>query len=118
MIDLLEEQGLVTRIPDADDRRVNLIYLTEKGKALEPDAYQSSNKVLAIAMQGFTPEEEETLKKLLAKAIDNLKGWTFLIVLLRNQQLDNQQLNIQQIIWYETEIGNDFRITKILINNF
>ncbi|MBL0016914.1 MAG: MarR family transcriptional regulator [Bacteroidia bacterium] len=34
MVDLYEDQLIVTRIPDRDDKRSNLIYLTKKGQQL------------------------------------------------------------------------------------
>lgn len=67
LIDRLEKEGLLARRSHPEDRRAYQIYLTEKGKALQP-----ALTPLAVAAQDkFTsklnPQELETLKSLLEK---------------------------------------------------
>ena len=38
MLLTMEASGLVTRVPDADDRRIKRVFLTEKGRAAQHDA--------------------------------------------------------------------------------
>jgi DNA-binding MarR family transcriptional regulator len=72
MVDLLENQLIITRIPDREDKRSNLIYLTKKGQQLELPAAQCGQAVLDQATQGLAPEEETILRDLLDRAINNL----------------------------------------------
>jgi DNA-binding MarR family transcriptional regulator len=72
MTDILEEQGIVMRIPDKNDRRINLIYLTKKGREIEPAAAACAQKALGEMTRNFTPEEEAQFSGLLQRAIQNL----------------------------------------------
>ena len=74
MIDILENQLIITRIPDKNDRRVNLIYLTKKGKELEKIASDCAQKSLDQMTNGFSIEEKSLFHTLLLKASDNLKS--------------------------------------------
>lgn len=73
MIDILEKKGIITRIPDQTDRRVNLIYLTKQGRELQPKAIQCAQQVLDKITTGFSEEEKQTFKNLLKKSVENLK---------------------------------------------
>ena len=68
----LEEEGYVTRVPDPVDRRAVRVSLTEKGR--EFDRLHLSNICSndQTAMAGLSPEEVETLTRLLARVRDNL----------------------------------------------
>ncbi len=72
MTDILEEQGILMRIADKNDRRINLLYLTKKGRELEPAAAACARQTLVEMTQNFSPEEEVALSKLLQRAIQNL----------------------------------------------
>ncbi len=72
MTDILEEQGIMTRIPDKTDRRVNLLYLTKKGREIEPLAAAAAQQALEEMTKGFTMEEKTTFAQLLQRAIGNL----------------------------------------------
>ncbi|MCB0874743.1 MAG: MarR family transcriptional regulator [Solirubrobacterales bacterium] len=67
MVDRLEEDDLIERRPDPEDRRVTLIALTEKGDGVRNDA-------LAALLEpppefaALDPDEVEQLAALLAKA--------------------------------------------------
>lgn len=68
----LENENLVLRVPDENDKRNKKIYLTHKGKALEskvmPMAYQLKQK----ALQGIDPKEIDICNKVLEMIYDNL----------------------------------------------
>ncbi len=72
MADILEGQGIVTRIPDKSDRRINLLYLTKKGRALEPAAAACAQKAMDEMTRNFSPAEEAAFSRLLQRAIENL----------------------------------------------
>ncbi len=74
MTDILEEQGIVTRIADKNDRRINLLYLTKKGRDLEPAAAECARQALDQMTKNFTEAEEAAFSQLLQRAIENLKG--------------------------------------------
>lgn len=73
MVDILEKQGFINRAADIDDRRINLIFLTKKGKELEPIASQAAQETLDISQKGFSHPERQALEELLKKVIANLK---------------------------------------------
>lgn len=73
MADILENQGLITRIPDKNDRRVNLLYLTKAGKSLKNIAQSCTEQVFSMLCQGFTEDEKKTFETFLLKGIENLK---------------------------------------------
>jgi len=72
MIDLLEKKGLVLRKDDPQDRRSKLIYLTEKGKAMQEKLVPLAQEVLHRALQGITQEEVAFMNQLSDRIIQNL----------------------------------------------
>lgn len=74
MTDILEEQGIVTRISDKNDRRINLLHLTKKGRDLEPTAAACARKALEQMTNNFSETEEAVFSQLLQRAIENLKN--------------------------------------------
>jgi len=73
MIDILENQSLIKRVDDKEDRRVNRIYLTTAGKELESVATKCAQQSLDKMTTGFTEDEKKAFETLLLKAIQNLK---------------------------------------------
>lgn len=73
LIDKLEKQNLVTRIPDKKDHRVNLIYLTSKGKALEKITEPVLHKTYKKAIDGISEKDILICKKVLTQVFENLK---------------------------------------------
>jgi len=73
MVDILEEQGIISRRADNEDRRINLIFLTKKGKQLEPVASKAAQETLDISQKGFSKADRLVLTELLKKIITNLK---------------------------------------------
>jgi DNA-binding MarR family transcriptional regulator len=71
MVDILENEGFITRIPDKADRRVNLIYLTKRGKELEIKAAACAQRCLDEMTKNLSKEEQHTLSALLQKVMKN-----------------------------------------------
>jgi DNA-binding MarR family transcriptional regulator len=73
IVNMLEEQGLARRLPDAGDARVVRVELTDVGRriheAMESHAVQSAQTILEC----LTPEEQVILLTLLDKVASNLK---------------------------------------------
>jgi DNA-binding MarR family transcriptional regulator len=72
MTDILEEQGILMRIADKSDRRINLLYLSKKGREIEPLAAAAAQQALDEMTRNFAPEEKNTFAQLLQRAIQNL----------------------------------------------
>jgi len=72
-IDALETQNIVLRVPDKEDRRNNLIYLTNKGKTLEKDMMPSVIELMGEITDGIPPSDIEVCKSVLRRMFDNLK---------------------------------------------
>ena len=72
LIDKLERSNLVTRVSDHNDRRINLIHLTDKGLALQKKATELVQKIVGKALQNITEEELNISRSVLKKIITNL----------------------------------------------
>lgn len=71
----LEKQGLITRQPDAHDRRRTIIRLSDKGYDVLQTARQSWREYTRAAFAGMGPAEIEALRRLtrrLASARENV----------------------------------------------
>ena len=73
LLDNMERQHLVVRIPDRNDRRINLIYLTKDGKELEQKASLIINQTLQEALRGILPDELAVSQEVLRKIFFNTK---------------------------------------------
>ncbi|WP_129019689.1 MarR family winged helix-turn-helix transcriptional regulator [Edaphocola flava] len=72
LIDNLEKDGYISRQPDAKDRRLNIIVLTEKGKALEDKIMPVANKTLGTLTHGLTEAQLLTVKEVFATIYENI----------------------------------------------
>ena len=72
---VLEDSGFITRTPSSRDKRVLQLYPTEKALALLPEIRRTVNEWDAIATQGLTDAELETLTQLLYKVRLNAAKW-------------------------------------------
>jgi MarR family transcriptional regulator, 2-MHQ and catechol-resistance regulon repressor len=70
LIDVLEKRGFVKRLT-CEDRRVNLIDLTDEGCQFLEDTYQEVLQFSEAAMKPLTREEQKTLFELLGKLSSN-----------------------------------------------
>ena len=72
IIDNLETQNYVVRVPDKNDRRNKLIYLTHKGKHAQKELTELVLKAYDQATQGIPPNEIDICKKVLHQVFLNL----------------------------------------------
>ncbi|HEX6458326.1 MAG TPA: MarR family transcriptional regulator [Thermoleophilaceae bacterium] len=63
LVATLEEDGLVTREPDPDDRRVSHIRITKEGRALVKKLRSRKNAYLSRRLRNLDDEELETLER-------------------------------------------------------
>ena len=73
LVDNLEKMKLVRRVPSKEDRRMNLIYLTDAAKALQEGSMELANLTLNEALTGVSPADIELCKSVLQRVYDNLK---------------------------------------------
>lgn len=73
MLDRMEEAGLIKRLPDPDDRRKNLIALTDKAKSLRGKYDQVSQEMNEVYYKDFTEEEIIQFERYLQRVLNNVK---------------------------------------------
>jgi DNA-binding MarR family transcriptional regulator len=73
LIDNLEKLKLVKRVASQNDRRVNMVCLTEAAQSLQQTTIDLANQTMHEALDGITKEEIETVKKVLQRVFDNLQ---------------------------------------------
>jgi len=73
LVDNLEKLKLVKRVPSKEDRRINLIHLSETAQALRDQTMEMANQTLNEALGGVTADEVEMCKSVLQRVYDNLK---------------------------------------------
>lgn len=73
LVDNLEKLKLVKRVPSKEDRRINLIHLSDTAQALRDQTMEMANQTLNEALGGVTTDEVEMCKSVLQRVYDNLK---------------------------------------------
>ena len=71
-LDRLEEQGYIQRAPDPEDRRAIRLGMTETGRALIDEAFDTTLRVYESMVGGFAPNEVKSLDALLEKILIRL----------------------------------------------
>ena len=79
LVDNLEKLALVKRVASKNDRRMNMIYLTNEAKVLQEQTMALANQTLIEALGGVTMEEIEIAKMVLQKVYDNLANGSGLL---------------------------------------
>lgn len=74
LLDKMEKEDLIVRKADDNDRRLNLIYLTEKGKSYEKDAFRIVNEIEFIATKGLSDFQIQNLKDAVRTIISNIEN--------------------------------------------
>ncbi|GED12016.1 MarR family winged helix-turn-helix transcriptional regulator [Aneurinibacillus migulanus] len=67
LLDRLTHSELVERRPDSRDRRMNRIYITEKGRTLEKKLKKEMEDINRMILADFTQEEANVLKDMLSR---------------------------------------------------
>ncbi len=73
LVDNLEKLKLVKRNASKQDRRMNIIALTDEGRELEEKCMAIANSTLNDALEGVTNGQIEIAKEVLQNVYDNLK---------------------------------------------
>lgn len=72
LVDGLESDGFVKRVPDPNDRRSFLVTMTHKGQLFMEMHLPNYWNLSEWLLDGLTEEEKETLETILYKFIDSL----------------------------------------------
>jgi DNA-binding MarR family transcriptional regulator len=72
LIDNLEKQSLVKRMPSKTDRRINLVCLTEPAKNLQQLTIDLANQTMSEALVGVKKEDIDIVKEVFQRVYDNL----------------------------------------------
>ncbi len=72
LLQRMERAGLVQGRPDPTDKRVQRVFLTEQGRALEPIVKHLAEDINTRTLAGFTPDERDFLMRLLTRALHNI----------------------------------------------
>ncbi len=67
VVDRLRKRGLVTAMPDPNDRRRRAVALTERGRAVTEDAIKVAAEITAATLTLLSPDEQKTVVRLLKK---------------------------------------------------
>jgi DNA-binding MarR family transcriptional regulator len=73
LIDNLEKQKLVKRVSSSEDKRINMVCLTDAARSLQEKTLEIANETMDEALIGVNREEIEMVKNVLQKVYDNLK---------------------------------------------
>jgi DNA-binding MarR family transcriptional regulator len=72
LVDNLEKQKLVKRIASKKDRRINEVFLTEKGRMMEVQSMEVANLTMNEALSGVAVKHIQIAKEVLQRVYDNL----------------------------------------------
>lgn len=73
LLQRMARAGLIQRQPDQFDKRVQRVFLTDHGRALQPIVAQLGETLNAQAFDGFTADEKAFLMRLLLRALHNFE---------------------------------------------
>lgn len=73
LVDNLEKLKLVKRVSSKEDRRMNLIYLTDSAKRLQETTMELADQTLNEALAGVSARDIDLCKSVLQRVYDNLK---------------------------------------------
>jgi DNA-binding MarR family transcriptional regulator len=71
-LDRLEDQGLIERTPDPEDRRAIRLGITETGRAVIDEAFDTSLRVYEYMVRDLPPDEQKNLDALLDRLLTRL----------------------------------------------
>lgn len=73
LVDNLERADLVKRVASKTDRRINLIYLTDKSKSIQDACYGFASETVDEALSGVSATDIEVCRVVLKRVYENLK---------------------------------------------
>ena len=76
LIDNLEKQKLVKRVSSKEDRRKNIVTLTDNALSLQQSTFELANKTMDEALSGIKKADVAVVKEVLHKVFTNLQTTT------------------------------------------
>ncbi len=76
LIDNLEKQKLVKRVASKEDRRKNIVTLTDNALSLQQTTFELANKTMDEALAGIKKADVAVVKEVLLKVFTNLQSTT------------------------------------------
>jgi DNA-binding MarR family transcriptional regulator len=73
LINTIEKKGLVHRVPSKEDKRINHIFLTDKGKELFIRSLPVLQELIAKLQEGISKEELNITIKVLTRIQNNIR---------------------------------------------
>ncbi|MEO8116241.1 MAG: MarR family transcriptional regulator [Bacteroidota bacterium] len=73
LIDNLEKQKLVKRVASKEDRRKNIVTLTDNALSLQQSTFELANKTMEEALAGIKKADVAVVKEVLHKVFTNLQ---------------------------------------------
>jgi len=70
LLDRVEEKGIIRRVRCLEDRRSQILELTDEGRALYPRVMQAARAVHARSLEGFSEEEALQFQGFLRRVIE------------------------------------------------
>ena len=74
LVKAIEQAGYITRRSDEHDRRLQKLYLAEKGRQVIPQIKTLEHDLSEKLVQGFSEEEKQLLHSMLDRIIDNVSN--------------------------------------------
>lgn len=74
VVGTMEKNDLLVRVPSETDKRINKLYLTNKGKEMENELSKTAMSISEKATDGISEKELETCKKVLRQIRENLEN--------------------------------------------
>jgi DNA-binding MarR family transcriptional regulator len=68
----LQDNGLLERTDDPDDRRASRLAVSEHGNACLARGFETRQRLISSALEGWTEEERDTLRRLLHRLVQSL----------------------------------------------
>ncbi|ASQ45635.1 MarR family winged helix-turn-helix transcriptional regulator [Legionella clemsonensis] len=73
-LDRMERDGFIYRKPSENDRRISLIYLTQKALDVKKAMNRCATDLNALALSGFSKEEKEQFNQFIKRMNTNLEN--------------------------------------------
>jgi MarR family transcriptional regulator for hemolysin len=73
IIDKMEQEGLLVRKVDPDDRRNNRVYRTEKADELWDKMIECALRIREVSLRGIHEQDINIMRKVLEKISENLR---------------------------------------------
>ena len=75
LLDRMERDGLAVRSANPNDRRAQLIFLTETGRGIREPVTRIITETLETVFEGITDEELSVTKDILRRVLANAQKW-------------------------------------------